>query len=353
MRRSETVPYRAGDGFQCNLVHWFDPSVKATEGPIILVQGAGVRANTFNPPNPVNLVQMLVDSGFDVWVNNWRASIDLEFNQYDLDIAAVHDHPAAVRTVLEETGHTELNAIIHCQGSTSFTISLVNGLVPQVRGVVSNAVSLHPIVPTWSRVKMGVMLPVLSRVLPCMDAQWARSASGFWPRMVNAMAQISHREKDTPVGKFTSLMFGSGFPAMWSLDNLTPETLEWIQDEFGKVPMSFFAHIRKSIRAGELVNNGTVPGLPPRHGSFTPKTDARFSFFTGRNNRTFLSASQQRSFEYFDRLRPGFHSLHVLEGYSHLDVFYGKDAHKNVFPLMIQELGKTPVRAPGAVNARS
>ena len=103
MRQSQTVPYRARDGFQCNLVHWFDPDVRATEGPIVLVHGAGVRANTFNPPNAVNLIHMLVDRGYDVWVNNWRASIDLEFNEYDLDQAAVHDHPAAVRRILDES----------------------------------------------------------------------------------------------------------------------------------------------------------------------------------------------------------------------------------------------------------
>ena len=342
MRQSETIPYRAGDGFHCNLVHWFDPSVKATEGPIILVHGAGVRANLFNPPNTVNLVHMLVDGGYDVWVNNWRGSIDFELNQYDLDQVAVHDHPAAVRRILEETGYDELKAIIHCQGSTSFTISLVNGLVPEVCAVVSSALSLHLVVPLWSRLKLEFMIPALGLVLPCVDAQWARSSTGFWPRVVNAMAQFGHWEDDTPVGKFASLMCGSGFPAMWSMENLTPETRDWLQDEFGKIPMSLYRHLKKSARAGVLVSNKTISGLPERYAGFTPKTDARFSFFAGRCNRAFLPAGQRRTFEYFDDIRPGFHSFHLLEGYSHLDLFHGKNAHKDVFPLMIEELGKTP-----------
>jgi len=341
--QNETVPYQAGDGFHCNLVHWFDPDVPASEGPIILVQGADVRANTFNPPNDVNLIDMLVERGYDVWVNNWRASIDLEFSQYDLDQAAVFDHPAAVQCIVRRTGSAELKAIIHCQGSTSFMISLVNGLVPEVRAVVSNAVSLHPIVPLWSRFKLAVMVPVLGLVVPDLDAQWARSAPGFWPRIVNGMAQLSHFEDDTSVGKFTSLMFGSGFPAMWLLDNLTPQTKDWIQNEFGRVPISFFRHIGRGIRAGQLVSSGTVDGLPDRHAGSAPKTDARFSFFAGRQNRTFLWTSQKKTFEYFDRIRPGYHSLHVLDGYSHLDVFYGKNAHRDVFPLMLDELGRTPL----------
>jgi hypothetical protein len=30
--------------------------------------------------------------------------------------------------------------------------------------------------------------------------------------------------------------------------------------------------------------------------------------------------------------------LHTIKGYSHLDIFLGKNAHKDVFPLMIKEL---------------
>lgn len=344
MRRSETVPYRALDGFQCNLVHWYDTEIPSTRGPVVLVHGAGVRGNIFNAPNRMNLIHMLLDHGYDVWLNNWRASIDLEFNEYDLDQAAVYDHPAAVRRILGETGYDELKAVIHCQGSTSFMISLVTGLVPEVRAVVTNAVSLHPVVPRWSAIKLSYLLPVLRPVLTHVDAQWARKPTGFWPWMVNGMAQLAHREPDTPVGRLASFMFGAGFPAMWSLENLSPETKEWIQDEFGKVPLTFYTHIAKSVRAGQLVSNGRVAeGLPRRYAHDEPKTDARFSLFAGRKNRTFLWESQKQSFDFLDRFRPGFHSLHILDDYSHLDVFQGKNAHRDVLPIMIQELDRTPL----------
>jgi hypothetical protein len=32
---------------------------------------------------------------------------------------AVHDHPAFVRAVLEQTGASQLQVVVHCQGSTS------------------------------------------------------------------------------------------------------------------------------------------------------------------------------------------------------------------------------------------
>ena len=44
---------------------------------ILLVHGAGVRANIFQAPVRTTLVDLLVEHGFDVWLENWRASIDL------------------------------------------------------------------------------------------------------------------------------------------------------------------------------------------------------------------------------------------------------------------------------------
>jgi hypothetical protein len=32
------------------------------------------------------------------------------------------------------------------------------------------------------------------------------------------------------------------------------------------------------------------------------------------------------------------HSLHLLRSYGHLDVFMGKNAHRDVFPLILNEL---------------
>ena len=105
----EVIPFIAGDGRAGNVLHVVRSSAEGTSpgapgrGPVLLVHGAGVRANIFRAPVPVTIVDALLDDGFDVWLENWRASIDLRPSQWTLDQAAVFDHPAAVRTVLEHT----------------------------------------------------------------------------------------------------------------------------------------------------------------------------------------------------------------------------------------------------------
>src|SRR6266508_1446776 len=121
--QEQVVPFTAGDGLALNLIH--------VRSPVPLVHGAGVRANLFRAPVETNVVDALIAHGYDVWLENWRASIDLPPNEWTLDQAAVHDHPEAVKTVVRETGWDDVKAVIDCQGSTSFMMSAVAGLVPQ------------------------------------------------------------------------------------------------------------------------------------------------------------------------------------------------------------------------------
>ena len=56
--RENVVPFRARDGLQCNLVH-VQGETEPHKGPVLLVHGAGVRANIFRAPVETNLVDYL------------------------------------------------------------------------------------------------------------------------------------------------------------------------------------------------------------------------------------------------------------------------------------------------------
>ncbi|MGV3585384.1 MAG: alpha/beta fold hydrolase [Adhaeribacter sp.] len=333
----EIIPFEAGDGFGCSLIHV--KGIKAPEkGPVLLVHGAGVSASIFLAPVNKNIVQFLLEAGYDVWLENWRASIDFAPNKWTLDQAALYDHPAAVKKVVEITGAPKIKAIIHCQGSTSFMMSVVAGLVPQVSNIVSNAVSLHPVVPDFSRFKLSFMVPVMKQLTEYLNPQWGLQAPTLTAKMVNTLVQLTHHECQNSVCKQVSFTYGSGFPALWRHENLNEETHEWIKSQFASVPMTFYKQIARSVKEGHLMSVEHKKELPESFVETAPATEARISFFAGGKNLCFLPDSQIRSFKYFDDLRQGFHALRVLPDYSHLDVFIGKNADKDVFPLMLQEL---------------
>jgi len=335
----QIVPFQAGDGFALNLVHIQGPT-SPVKGPVLLIHGAGVRANLFRAPVDTTIVDHLIACGYDVWLENWRASIDLKPNTWTLDKAALYDHPRAVQKIVEETGSDEVKAVIHCQGSTSFMMSAVAGLVPQVKTVVTNAVSLHPVVPDFSRFKITKLVPMLKGEVEYLNPQWGLHAPSVISKLVATMVAFAHNECNNPVCKGVSFTYGTGFPALWSHENLNDATHEWIKQEFAQCPLTFFEQMAACIEAGHLVSVEGFRELPASFVAQEPATSARFAFFAGLNNHCFLAESQQRTFEFFDSWHKGYHSLHMIPNYGHLDVFFGKNAAKDVFPLISAELDR-------------
>jgi pimeloyl-ACP methyl ester carboxylesterase len=336
----ELIPLDIADGVPCNLVH-VRGEEEPTKGPVLLVHGVGVRTEIWRPPTPRTIVEALVDEGYDVWLETWRASMDVPNNTWTLDQAAVLDHPVAVRKVIELTGADSVQAITHCQGSTSFIMSACAGLLPQVRTIVASAVALHPIVTRTTKFKLDYVVPPVSRVLGYLDPQWGNTGAPWMlPRALTAYCKASRRACDNGVCKVSSFMFGSGNPTLWTHEQLSPATHEWTKGEFGPAPLSFFKQIGKCIDAGHLLSVEGRPELPESFVAQAPQTDARFSFITGGRNNCFLPESQMRTFEWFERRDPGRHTLHIVPGYGHLDVFVGERADRDWHPIILGELAR-------------
>ena len=339
--RERIVPFEAGDGRPCSLVN-YRRDREPHRGPVLLVHGAGTRATIFQPPATRTLVDHLVDDGYDVWNLNWRASIDFPPNMWTLDQAAVYDHPMAVRRIVAETGHDRMKAIVHCQGSTSFFMAAAAGLVPEVTTIVSNAVSMHLAVPALSWWKVQVGARMTRYLTDYMNPQWGNSAPTIVAKLIDGIVRLTHHECRNAVCKHVSFTYGAGWPSLWSHDLISPETHDWIRGQFAFCPMTFFLQMARSISAGRIVAVDGLRQLPPDVLARRPETDARMVFLAGAASRCFLPASQTRTFEYFDRLRPNYHKLYLLPKYGHLDVFIGKDATRDVFPIIVSELNRQP-----------
>jgi hypothetical protein len=331
--------FKAGDGRELKLRR-VRGQQEPEKGPVLLVHGAGVRANIFRAPVAENLVQRLVRDGYDVWLEEWRASIDLPFCLWTLDQAALYDHPKAIEKIVEETGWNRVKAVIHCQGSTSFTMSALAGLVPQVDTIVSNGVSLVPVIPGFARFKLNWALPVLHHMKDCLDPRWGDEVSDVSAWLIRSAALLFHHECSNGVCKMVSFTYGAGFPALWRHENLNPETHEWLRLEFARVPLTFFDQILLCVKAGGLRSVEGHKELPVDFLAEPLRTEARWTFLAGDRNRCFLPESQVRAYQHFERQQPGRHTLRLFPNYSHLDVFMGQNAHQDTFPYIVEALEK-------------
>ena len=184
--RFETIEFPARDGLTLNFKH-LPPASGAAGEPLLMVAGTGTRANLWNPPSD-NLVKQLTKNGFDLWMLNWRSSIDLPAVRYTLDDAAVLDMPRAVQEVRDRTGAKKIKALIHCQGSCAFMMAITAGLLPDVSMVISNSSALHPVMPWQARLKLPLAVAFLNRErISGINPQWgsARAAAAAQdPRLV-------------------------------------------------------------------------------------------------------------------------------------------------------------------------
>ncbi len=83
--------------------------------PVLLVHGANVNQHTFTSPKGGNLVEYLVERGFDCWTVDLRgcrsseAPFERHRNQITTDDLLNFDVPAAIRLVQQETGYAKIH----------------------------------------------------------------------------------------------------------------------------------------------------------------------------------------------------------------------------------------------------
>jgi hypothetical protein len=340
--RPETVWFKALDGHWLNFKHLAPAPDTPDMGPVMLVHGTGVRANLFCSPTTVTLPAMLSAAGFDVWMLNWRSSIDLRPIPWNLDDAAVLDYPAAVKVILQETKKTSLKALVHCQGSTSFLMSMIAGLLPEVTTVVANSSGLYPLLPWQARLKLPIAMKFLAPHVEWFDPQYGICAPGFWPKLMRWLVRAVHHECNNAVCKHASFVYGFGFPTMWDHDNIDAATHDWLAREFAHAPVKLFRQIYECVKAERLISMGEYDDVLPTEFAredLPPNTGATFHFVTGAQNKCFRPEGMDLTAQYFNRVSASdVHTFHEFPGYGHMDVFFGKNAFNDVYPYMLSQL---------------
>jgi hypothetical protein len=350
------VPFTAPDlDFPLNLhrLRRLDEAGKPVEptlGPVLLVPGSGVRAEMYygQPVGP-SCAEHLLELGYDVWVESWRASIDLPPNAYTLDHAATIDHPLAVQTILdtcEREGAPEatLKAVVHCQGSISFMMAAVAGRIDErVTHIVSSAVSLFIDVTMSTWLKQRVALPLVGSGFEGLDAQWGIRPVTPSAGVFAAMAKRMERRCGNPTCQVANFMYGSGWDVLFRHvgdDGITPWVAdavhEWMGREVGYTPLSLIRQVAESSRHGYIVPSATPPpGTPVAYLASRPQTEAQITFMAGDHNNMFRWQGQRRAHEFFEETgRTGQTDFVALPGFGHLDTFWAHRAPEVSFKVI-------------------
>ncbi|MGH4031325.1 alpha/beta hydrolase [Actinomycetota bacterium Odt1-20B] len=345
--RISTHPFGTEDGLTLNLTRF---RRGACDDVVLLVHGLTASSDLFIMPEHENLTNFLLDHGFtDVWAVDLRMSNRYPFNteagDATLDDVAHYDHPAALAELRRHVGDRRVHVIAHCMGSTTFSMSLFGGVVDGIASFVAQSVSLIVRVPTWSRWKTATV-PLLARVLPEVGPRMAQ-APRFSPAWtLSRLVSLAHPECDNSACHMVSFMWGAGWPALYSHDKLSPVTHDRIGDLLGPSGLHYYHHISDMIRAGHAVKHDPADprhaALPDDYLADAERQRTPVLFLTGDRNRVFGDANVVCHRE-LSRHAPESYELAVLPGYGYVDPIIGKDAHRDVFPVIVDFLKRRAV----------
>jgi len=327
---------------------------------VMIIHGLTTSSDMFIMPEHKNLVVWLHEQGFtDVFAFDFRMSgrhiYNLEPHRYSMDDCALYDHPKAIETIRQIAGNKRIHVICHCLGSMSFVMSLFAKKVPGLASVIANSVALTPNPPRWSVIKGNIFPFVLERVLsmPYVSPKWSEYPPFSFGRIMGKAVSLFHRECDVSACHMLSLMWGSGWPALYEHRNLAEVTHRRGGDLYGGTSLNYHRHVLKMVKNDKTAvrmypDKAEHASLPVNYLQYAKEIATPVLFVTGKNNRVFAD-SNVICFARLKELAPGNpHELLIIDGYGHQDPFMGERVAEEVFPQFLPFLRKHAARKRAA-----
>ena len=262
----------------------------------------------------------------------------------------------------EQIGDRRINVICHCLGSVAFLMGLFAKTVQGVTSVIANSGGLTPRTPRWSRIKARVGLPLIERVLdfPYVNPLWSEDPILTRGKIFSKVVSKFDPECDVPACHMLSFMWGSGRPALYSHENLSPITHRRGGDLYGPTSVHYQRHVFKMVWSGNRAvehdpSNPLHDPLPDDYFQYAEEIKTPTLFVTGRQNYVF-SDSNIVCYKRLKRFAGDRNELHVFDGYGHQDVFMGKDVASDIFPRFLDFFAKyrsDSIRSPPPGRGRA
>ncbi len=331
--------FRTEDGEKLRLTRYRG----GAKGPVMLAHGLGVSSSIFTIDTvETNLMEFLVEHGYDVWLLDFRASIDLPASagRFDGDAIANYDYPAAVRTILEITDTPSVQVVAHCFGATTFTMAMLAGL-DGVRSAVCSQVATHLSAPVASELKAGLHLPsVLDALGVDSLTAYVDNHADWQQRLWDAALQFAPTEAGERCNDATCHRIAFMYAPLFRHAQLNSATHEALHEMFGIANIAAFKHLALMVREGQVVKaDGADAYLAHPERLAIP-----ILFIHGAENRCFLPESTEQSLRFLSAANgAGLYTRRLIPGYGHIDCIFGKQAARDVYGHILAHLEKSAV----------
>lgn len=331
-------PFTTSDGLDLKLTRFQG----GTKGPILLSHGFSVSGKIFQIDTiEKNMVEYLCDNDYDVWIMEYRTSIELpsSFNQYTADEIAMKDYPAAVAKILEVAQKPNLQMLTHCVGTLTGMMAILGGL-QGVRSMLCMQVGTDVIGGLQINLKAGARIPSLLKMLGGKGiTAYSDDEAGFFDKALNfgvkMYASAIGAGSNDPVSNRVTFMFSK----LYEKENINQATFKAFHEMFGIANFTTYEQLTLVTRKKELRNHkGEDTYLPYAK----DRLNIPICFVHGAENHVFLPEATEKSQKRLQKLNPNQdYTRCLIQGYGHQDCVIGKNAHKDVFPHIVEHFDKT------------
>ncbi|WP_428028028.1 GMC oxidoreductase [Altererythrobacter sp.] len=329
-----------GDGVNVGLTRYRG----GARGPLVLAPGFSVRASSFATPTvDENLAESLVAQGYDVWLFDYRASADSGNDtehppEFTIDDIARYDWPAAVSKIRSVTGADSVQALAHCVGSMSLLMGIGAGWVQHVRSLISSQLTLHPVTDWLNYMKADLGVADMLGQISLLDGHIDFVSQGTEADYeIDAVAyQIPVPEGQACKNPTCRRVFGVFGPS-WDHRQLGHDTHLALGSMFSRVSLTPFKQLGAIMHKGLAVNadgQSVYTDEAAAHRLALPIT-----FLSGATNQIFYPESGQRTRVWLsDQNGSSLYRQRIIPDYGHMDLFIGRNAHRDVTPCILEEL---------------
>ncbi|WP_405876180.1 MULTISPECIES: alpha/beta hydrolase [unclassified Streptomyces] len=342
----EEIPFHAADGVRLGLtrIDTGEPHRPA----VLLLHGHTASADMFLVPEIRNLVDVLIDDGYEPWLLDWRGSCRLPYNhtgqKYTYDDVALYDIPAAVSYIRSRIGEDRpLFAVAHCIGSLTLSLSMTAGLVPGLAGVVSQGVFLTPKLAGRTSLRMSLAGELLKSRIDHIPVDFR--TVGLWSKYTPLFALASRKAScpDPTCQILHHSAWGTG-ASLFVHEHLTETTHNRLAELLGPAPLWILPHLRRIELARTVVRwhdtDHRYAALPPNALDAAGRIDTPVLLLAGSDNGLWLD-SQELCRDVLARRHPQLDVTYTeIPGYGHLDTFLGRGAALDVFGHILDFLGE-------------
>jgi len=335
---------------------------------VLMLHGASASSDTFLVPRGASLVEQLCSQGHDVWLLDWRGgkrvAEDTRFREpryadsFCMDDVANEDIPAALRQIRTAIGDERpLRVLAHCFGAGCLAMAIAaEQLRPfRVDRVVLLTLGLFYETPWDGFIKADDFVlervrgtapgvtAINPRAIVASDPQRPWETPTAWPNEMREAFEAWPRAMLPPcrtdVCERVSFMFGH--PYLEANLHEKIHSKDELSQLFGSMPLTLYIHAGQNVRRGFAAPYDAPPGSPDsrrylRRDGFDALD--RVTLITGTENEIWHPDSIHRMHEWLERGTRRNAVKHVLSGYGHQDLLWGKYAQRDVFKLIHQAL---------------